>query len=176
MVVCYGGTMLLCLLEPDLMCLKCCIALTEESAKWRVWPEAMFGGQAWMLLLRAKSTAVLCVKHPRTLQKKCHCTFTTNGPWDMLLTDNSSVFTSLEFQEFVRHDAIHHVTISPYHTASNRLNKHTIQTFKSTMKKVAFGPIENWVTKLFFINAWHHTLQLFVCLLHCFWVESLVPY
>ena len=46
----------------------------------------------------------------------------------MLATDNGAAFTSGEFQEFVEHNGIRHITSSPYHPATNGLVERAVQT------------------------------------------------
>ena len=51
----------------------------------------------------------------------------THGLPEMLVTGNSSVFTSDEFQ---KQNGIRHVKSMPYHPASNGLVERAVQTFK----------------------------------------------
>ena len=64
--------------------------------------------------------------------------FTTHGLPELLVTDNGSVFTSSEFEEFLQRHGIRHVTSSPYHPATNGLAERAVQTFKTAMKKLTF--------------------------------------
>lgn len=43
----------------------------------------------------------------------------THGLPDVIVSDNGAAFTSAEFQEFARHNGIHHVTMAPYHPSLN---------------------------------------------------------
>ena len=52
----------------------------------------------------------------------------------MLVSDNVSVFTGVEFSEFVKHNGIWHVKSAPYHAASDGLAERAVQTFKAFMK------------------------------------------
>ena len=45
--------------------------------------------------------------------------FATHGLPEMLATDNGSIFTSDKFKDFTRCNGICHVTLAPYHPASN---------------------------------------------------------
>ena len=69
--------------------------------------------------------------------------FTTHGLPELLVTDNGSVFTSSEFEEFLQRHGIRHVTSSPYHPATNGLAERAVQTFKTAMKKLTSGSIQS---------------------------------
>ena len=57
----------------------------------------------------------------KTTIQKLRTIFATHGLPEMLVSDNGSVFTSAEFQEFTSRNAIRHVTTAPYHPSSNGL-------------------------------------------------------
>lgn len=58
-------------------------------------------------------------------------------PMDCLIvTGNTTIFTSEEFQTFVKQNGIVH-TSAPGHLATNGLAESYIQTFKTGMKKFA---------------------------------------
>ena len=61
--------------------------------------------------------------------------FATHGLPEILVWDNGTVFTSTEFQEFVRLNGIHHITSVPYHPASNGLAERAVQTLKQGLRK-----------------------------------------
>ena len=69
--------------------------------------------------------------------------FATHGLPELLVTDNGSVFTSSEFEEFLQRHGIRHVTSSPYHPATNGLAERAVQTFKTAMKKLTSGSIQS---------------------------------
>ena len=55
--------------------------------------------------------------------------FATHGLPEMIVSDNGSVFTSVEFQDFCSKKKS-----APYHPASNGLSERAVQTFKEAMK------------------------------------------
>ena len=61
--------------------------------------------------------------------------FSVHGLPEVLLTDNGTVFTSSEFEEFMKKNEIRHVKSAPFHPASNGLAERAVQTFKEGMKK-----------------------------------------
>ena len=58
-----------------------------------------------------------------------------------IVSDNGTPFTSSDFQEFMQHNGIRHVTSSSYHPASNGVAERAVQTFKEAMKKSS-GEVE----------------------------------
>ena len=60
--------------------------------------------------------------------------FATHGLPEMVVSDNESVFTSIEFQKFCSKNGIKHVK-SAYHPASNGLAERAVQMFKEAMKQ-----------------------------------------
>lgn len=55
-----------------------------------------------------------------------------------LVTDNATNFTSSVFQEFCIANGIKHLTISPYHPASNGQAENTVKTVKRGVKAILF--------------------------------------
>ena len=51
------------------------------------------------------------------------------------MSDNGSVFTSAEFQDFCLKNGIEHVKSASYYPASNGLAERAVQTFKEAMKR-----------------------------------------
>ena len=52
-----------------------------------------------------------------------------------LVTDNSTVFTSVEFEIFLSRNVICHITSALYHAATNGLAERAVQTLKRANKK-----------------------------------------
>ena len=67
--------------------------------------------------------------------------FATHGLPELLVTDNGSVFTSSEFEDFMRKNGVRHVTSAPYHPATNGLAERAVQTLKEGLKKLSGGSI-----------------------------------
>ena len=63
-----------------------------------------------------------------------------HGLSGMLVSDSGLVFTSPEFNDFVKHnDTWHAIKSAPYHAASISLASGMLQTFKVFMKKSTTG-------------------------------------
>ena len=77
--------------------------------------------------------------------------FATHGIPELLVSDNSSVFTSVEFKIFTKNNGIRHTTSAPYHPATNGLAERAVQTFKSFLKKTPDGALEDRLSK-FLLN------------------------
>ena len=76
--------------------------------------------------------------------------FATHGLPEMLVTDNGSVFTSAEFQEFMQRNGVRHIKTAPYHPASNGLAERAVQTVKEALKKSNSGTVEAKVDRFLF--------------------------
>ena len=77
--------------------------------------------------------------------------FATHGIPELLVSDNGSVFTSVEFKIFTKNNGIRHTTSAPYHPATNGLAERAVQTFKSFLKKTPDGALEDRLSK-FLLN------------------------
>ncbi len=76
--------------------------------------------------------------------------FSQHGLPEIAVSDNGTCFTSKEFQEFMSHNGIKHITTAPYHAASNGLAERAVQTFKSLMKKSTGESIEARIARVLF--------------------------
>lgn len=99
----------------------------------------------------------------------CYCSYFSHNHWkakihlfhsriisilpDMIVSDSGSVFTSREFENFMKQNGIVHIKASPYHPSTNGLAERPVQAFKSGMKKLREGTLE---TKLlhFLFHYW----------------------
>ena len=82
--------------------------------------------------------------------RKLRQMFATHGIPETIVSDNGSVFTSKEFQQFVQLNGIKHVTTAPYHPASNGLAERAVQTLKIGLKKVTSGTLEDRLARFLF--------------------------
>ena len=89
------------------------------------------------------ATSSATVAHLRTL-------FATHGLPETVVTDNGSVFTSQEFEDFMHRNGIHHSRSAPYHPATNGLAERAVQTFRSAVKKQHSGTIETKLARFLF--------------------------
>ena len=59
--------------------------------------------------------------------------FVRFGIPEQIVSDNSPQFASEEFQAFNRSNGIRHMTLAPYHPATNGLAERLVQTFKQAL-------------------------------------------
>ena len=76
--------------------------------------------------------------------------FATHGLPEMLVSDNGMAFKSREFQEFVTHNGIRHVTTAPYHPSTNGLGERAVQTLKEGVKKITEDDIETRLARVLY--------------------------
>ncbi|XP_032519843.2 uncharacterized protein K02A2.6-like [Danaus plexippus] len=62
--------------------------------------------------------------------------FATHGLCEMLVSDNGTSFVSSEMKNFLISNKIRHVTIAPYHPATNGLAERMVQTVKDKLRKM----------------------------------------
>ena len=95
----------------------------------------------WMdVRLVKKATSTTTISHLRAI-------FATHGLPELLVSDNGSVFTSGEFQDFLKQNGIRHSTSAPYHPATNGLAGRAMQIFKLFLKKCSDGSLEDRLSK-----------------------------
>ena len=93
--------------------------------------------------------------------------FANNGIPEVLVSDNGTSFTSVQFKEFVTRNGIKHVTTAPYHPSSNGLAERAVQTVKDGLKKMTV-PLQ---TRHFYLIIAQHLIQpLELHQLSCSWV------
>ncbi|XP_062704096.1 uncharacterized protein K02A2.6-like [Aedes albopictus] len=65
--------------------------------------------------------------------------FARLGMPEVVVSDNGTQFTSIEFQKFCVDNGIHHVTTAPFHPQSNGQAERFVDTFKRSVKKIQEG-------------------------------------
>jgi hypothetical protein len=71
-----------------------------------------------------------------TTIEKLRVIFATHGLPQTVVSDNGSVFTSVEFADFMKMNGIKHVKVAPFHPASNGLAERAVQSFKYSIDKM----------------------------------------
>ena len=66
------------------------------------------------------------------------------------MTDNGAVFTSDEFEDFLKTNGVTHTRTAPYHPASNGLAERAVQTFKQGIKRIQGGSLETRLSRFLF--------------------------
>ena len=102
------------------------------------------GHSKWLDICRVSSaTSTATISALRSI-------FSSHGLPDIIVSDNGSVFTSQDFQEFTKKNGIRHVTSAPYHPATNGLAERAVQTFKNFMKKSSTNSLETRLSRFLF--------------------------
>ena len=76
--------------------------------------------------------------------------FTRHGLPQKVVTDNGTLFTSQEFQAFMKANGIKHVTSSPYHLSTNGLAERCVQTMKLGIKRTKGGSLQEKLSTFLF--------------------------
>ena len=77
-----------------------------------------------------------------TTIEKLRAMFAIHGLPRTVVSDNGSVFTSSDFEQFMLRNGIRHIRTAPYHSASNGLAERAVQTLKEGLKKLTSGCLE----------------------------------
>ena len=111
-------------------------------------------GHMFLVVVDAHSKwmEVKAVRHATTATTltELRSIFATHGIPELLVSDNGSVFTSVEFKDFVKTQGIRHTTSAPYHPATNGLAERAVQTFKAYMKKAPDAPLRDNLSQFLF--------------------------
>ena len=65
------------------------------------------------------------------------------------MSDNGSVFTSSDFEQFMLRNGLRHIRTAPYHPASNDLAERAVQTLKERLKTFTSGCLETKLSHMF---------------------------
>ncbi|XP_062538985.1 uncharacterized protein K02A2.6-like [Armigeres subalbatus] len=65
--------------------------------------------------------------------------FARFGMPEVIVSDNGTQFTSVDFQKFCADNGIHRITTAPYHPQSNGQAERFVDTFKRSVKKIQEG-------------------------------------
>ena len=95
----------------------------------------------WLEVVQVSAaTSMVTIEKLRTI-------FATHGLPERIVTDNGSVFTSEEFENFLHGNGIAHTRTAPYHPASNGLAERSVQTFKQGIKRLKEGTVETKLSR-----------------------------
>ena len=67
--------------------------------------------------------------------------FSSHGLPEIIVSDNGTAFTSIEFAAFLKQNGIQHLCSAPYHPVTYGLAERAFQIFKRSMKKSTTGDI-----------------------------------
>ena len=85
-----------------------------------------------------------------TTIQKLRTMFATHGLPRTVVSDNGSMFTSSDFEEFMQRNGIRHIRTAPYHPASNGLAERAVQTLKEGLKRLTSGCLETKLSRFLF--------------------------
>ena len=113
-----------------------------------------FLGKWFLLVVDAHSkwieVGIVSLATSTSTIQKLRAIFSTHGLPEVIVSDNGTVFTSTEFQEFVKRNNIKHIRTAPYHPSSNGQVERAVQTFKESMKKTSSESLETSVARFLF--------------------------
>ena len=76
--------------------------------------------------------------------------FSTHGLPEVVVSDNGTSFSSLEFENFMRRNGIRSVKTAPYHPSSNGPVERYVQTFKRMLKTAEGDQVEEKLARILF--------------------------
>ena len=82
--------------------------------------------------------------------QKLRAMFASHGLPELLVSDNVTASTSAEFQEFLSHNWVRHLTSAPYHPSSNGLAESAVQTIQSNMRKGSDEDVQKQLLRFLF--------------------------
>ena len=83
--------------------------------------------------------------------------FDTHGLPEIIVSDNGSSSTSVEFKNFIHQNGIVHKTSVPYSPKTNGLAERGVQIFKQSMRKMKEGLVQTKLSR--FLFAYRNTPQ-----------------
>ena len=98
----------------------------------------------WLEVYQMRSiTSSATIEQLRTM-------FAQFGLPDTVVTDNGPSFRSVEFDNFLQKNGIKHLQSAPYHPATNGLTERAVQIFKTGMKKMREGTLQERMARVLF--------------------------
>ena len=76
--------------------------------------------------------------------------FAQFGIPEVVVLDNGTNFVSKEFEQFMQHNGVKHVTSAPVHPSSNGLVEHAVKTFKNVLSRLKDGSITDRLSQSLF--------------------------
>ena len=95
----------------------------------------------WLEVHLMKSTT------SQAIIEKLRDIFAMHGLPITVVSDNGPNFTSHEFQQFLKGNGIKHVTVSPYHPASNGQAERAVRVFKEGIEKLEEGTMRTKLSR-----------------------------
>ena len=89
------------------------------------------------------ATSSATIEHLRSI-------FSVQGLPETIVTDNGTVFTSAEFENFTKLNGIRHIRTAPYHPASNGQAERAVKIFKEYLKKSSKDSLETQISRFLF--------------------------
>ena len=86
--------------------------------------------------------------------------FATFGVPEVIVSDNGTSFTSPEFEQFLKANAIQFIRSPPFHPSSNGRAERAVQSTKSSLKKILYD-VGNLT-----LNEWNLALSRFLLSQH----------